>query len=384
MPTAAHDGNSEDARIVLELLDLVERDGSRSQRRLAAELGIALGLLNAYLKRCMKKGLVKMSEAPARRYVYYLTPHGFAEKSRLTVEYLSYSFSFFRQARTDCAQTLVTAKGNGVNRVVLAGCSDLAEIATICALETGTLMVAVCDPNATRSTFFGVPLVKSWAELSEPFDAVMLTDVTTPGETWASLTADLKNKPILVPSLLRLRVQTSERVHHERLSVIALVRRADAGTLGTQSEPSPGASGFSDVPAALPEAAAARRQGRNRRCAAVSPLSVRGGRYGDAAVARHQFHDRGVAAGLQWRRAGAGAATGGFRTSSRLDDKGFIPLVQRPRFARGDKICVLDGVFETCVGLFENVADKERVAILLDLLGRKVRVVLDFDVVAAA
>ena len=212
MPTVRNDGRGESARIVLELLDLLDRDGSRSQRYLAAELGIALGLLNAYLRRCVRKGLVKMTEAPARRYVYYVTPQGFAEKSRLTVEYLSYSFSFFRRARADCASTLEAAKSNGVTRIALAGCSDLAEIATICALETATSVVAVCDPNAARSTFCGVPLVKSWTEISEPFEAVMLTDVTAPVETWASLTSEMKNKPVLVPSLLRFRIQASERV----------------------------------------------------------------------------------------------------------------------------------------------------------------------------
>src|SRR5216117_514816 len=92
-----------ETRIMLDLLESVERDGGQSQRRLASELGIALGLVNAYLKRCVKKGLLKVNQAPARRYVYYLTPQGFAEKSRLTVEYLSYSFRFFRQAKADCA-----------------------------------------------------------------------------------------------------------------------------------------------------------------------------------------------------------------------------------------------------------------------------------------
>src|SRR6202166_4313954 len=92
----------ENERIVLGLLSSVENDGDRSQRRIAAELGIALGLVNAYLKRCIKKGLVKVHDAPARRYVYYLTPQGFAEKSRLTVQYLSHSFSFFRRAKGDC------------------------------------------------------------------------------------------------------------------------------------------------------------------------------------------------------------------------------------------------------------------------------------------
>ena len=53
-------------------------------------------------------------------------------------------------------------------------------------------------------------------------------------------------------------------------------------------------------------------------------------------------------------------------------------------FAPGDKIRVLDGAFTSCLGLFEGMAERERIAILLDLLGRKVRVVLDADLVAAA
>ena len=104
MPQAARDDEPDNARIVLGLLESVERDGAQSQRKLASDLGIALGLVNAYLKRCVKKGLLKIGQAPARRYAYYLTPHGFAEKSRLTVEYLSSSFSFFRHAREDCAE----------------------------------------------------------------------------------------------------------------------------------------------------------------------------------------------------------------------------------------------------------------------------------------
>ena len=97
----------EDERVVLGLLESVEQDGATSQRRLAAELGIAVGLVNAYLNRCIQKGLVKVSQAPARRYAYYLTPQGFVEKSRLSLEYLAYSFRFFRQAkliaRTPCS-----------------------------------------------------------------------------------------------------------------------------------------------------------------------------------------------------------------------------------------------------------------------------------------
>jgi transcriptional antiterminator RfaH len=68
----------------------------------------------------------------------------------------------------------------------------------------------------------------------------------------------------------------------------------------------------------------------------------------------------------------------------REDDDGFVRLDRRPHFAVGDKIRVLDGVFSSCLGLFEGMADSERVAILLDMLGRKVRVVLDCESVVAA
>ena len=106
LDTAPHD-RGDDARIVLGLLSSVERDGGQSQRRLASELGIALGLVNAYLRRCVNKGLVKVTHAPARRYMYYLTPVGLAEKSRLTLEYLSVSFGFFRQAKAECGSVLL-------------------------------------------------------------------------------------------------------------------------------------------------------------------------------------------------------------------------------------------------------------------------------------
>ena len=206
MPQTARSEDSENARIVLGLLESVERDGAQSQRKLASDLGIALGLVNAYLRRCVKKGLLKIGQAPARRYAYYLTPHGFAEKSRLTVEYLSSSFSFFRRAREDCSSVLQAAHARGWNRVALIGVSDLAEIAMLCALEQGITIVAVVDANCESTPFVGTSVVKSIAAVPGGCDALVVTDLQATRESVQSMVNQLDSDRVLVPALLGIRI----------------------------------------------------------------------------------------------------------------------------------------------------------------------------------
>jgi hypothetical protein len=197
--------DAERTRIMLGLLESVQRGDAHSQRRLASELGIALGLVNAYLKRCINKGLVKVGEAPAKRYAYYLTPGGFAEKSRLTIEYLSYSFSLFRQAKTDCMAVLKAARANGIARIAILGMSDLAEIAAICALDCGITIVAVVDAQSELASFVGVPVKSDFDEIGDEVDAVFVCDMK---DAFAAIEVAIQRfgaERVLVPALLDTR-----------------------------------------------------------------------------------------------------------------------------------------------------------------------------------
>jgi transcriptional antiterminator RfaH len=69
---------------------------------------------------------------------------------------------------------------------------------------------------------------------------------------------------------------------------------------------------------------------------------------------------------------------------AREDEGGFIKLARRPAFSPGDKVRIIEGAFTDSLALVEGVSDHERVAILLDLLGRKVRVLVGADLIAAA
>jgi len=194
--------SAEGARVVLELLDAVERERAGSQRILASELGIALGLVNAYLKRCVKKGLVKVRGTPARRYVYFLTPQGMAEKSRLTLQYLSTSFEFFRRAKADCLEQFQAAKAAGVQKIALAGRSDLAEIAALCALEQGVAIVAVVQPDSEQDRYVGLPVVRRFADVAA--DAVLITSLADVAKLWDEAAVCFGADRVYVPKLLRM------------------------------------------------------------------------------------------------------------------------------------------------------------------------------------
>ena len=189
--------------IVLGVLDAVERDPSVTQRSVASELGIALGLANAYLRRCVRKGLIKVSEVPRRRYAYFLTPQGFAEKSRLTATYLSDSFSFFRKARTQCGELFALATARGQRRLALLGHGDLAEIASLVAREHPVEIVGVIAA--------GGDAMRLKADLANagPADAIVVTALVEPRAALEAALRVFAADRVYVPAILRVHMPAS-------------------------------------------------------------------------------------------------------------------------------------------------------------------------------
>lgn len=191
-----------ESEITLQLLSMIEDSATVSQRSMASRLGIALGLANAYLGRCIRKGYVKISKVPAQRYAYYLTPHGFVEKSRLTAEFVSQSFSLFRQARTQYSDLLRRCVERDWTRVAFFGASDLTEIAVLCASELSLRPLAVID-DEREGDLLGLPVVRGLAELGE-VDAVLITALVHPLDAFKRAAHLLPTERVLHPKLLRI------------------------------------------------------------------------------------------------------------------------------------------------------------------------------------
>lgn len=158
----------------LQILTEIEQGESITQRSLATKLGIALGLTNLYLKRLAKKGYIKVTTIPRNRVKYLLTPRGFAEKTRLTYEYMSFSLKLYRRARQSLQKSLGSLVRDGHQRIAFYGTGEAAEVAYLCLKEIGLDPCAVFD-GAAGDQFLGV-VVRPLAELRhEEFDRIVVT-----------------------------------------------------------------------------------------------------------------------------------------------------------------------------------------------------------------
>ena len=156
--------------LVRQLLDEIERNPSISQRQLSDNLGVSIGIVNWHMKRFVNKGLVKLQKTPVRRYLYFLTPIGFAEKAKLTAEYLTSSFDIFRKGRLQYEALFALCSASHWENVVLLGDSELVELACMALARTdGVTVRAILDPRSSRERRAKIPVHASVAGAIEEF-----------------------------------------------------------------------------------------------------------------------------------------------------------------------------------------------------------------------
>ena len=166
----------------LEILAELARSDQVTQRRLAARLGIALGLTNLYLKRLARKGYIKITSIPPRRVRYLLTPKGMAQKTRLTYEYMDYSRQLYRETRMVLRQKLLPLVQRGRSQVALFGTEEAAELAFLTLRELGVEVKAVFSEDGEGMAFLGLP-VQSLGELTPDGAEVVIIATSHPRPT---------------------------------------------------------------------------------------------------------------------------------------------------------------------------------------------------------
>ena len=84
---------------------------------------------------------------------------------------------------------------------MLAGLSDLTEIAIMRSMQTEVRVVGVYQPNSTRREFFGVPVFAKSVEC-DSFDVIVLTSMEQTRELALELESDYGADRCLIPNML--------------------------------------------------------------------------------------------------------------------------------------------------------------------------------------
>jgi DNA-binding MarR family transcriptional regulator len=163
----------------LKILEKVDNDVVPSQRDLARDLNISLGLVNSFIKRLVKKGYFKARHVPKNRMRYFLTPEGASEKTRLTYEYIQHSYNFYKEARQKLRDLYTGLERRDVSSIIFYGAGDLAEIAYLSLQETNIKLVAVVDDEKKGKRFMRHIVEHPDRLVALAFDKILITSLNS-------------------------------------------------------------------------------------------------------------------------------------------------------------------------------------------------------------
>jgi DNA-binding MarR family transcriptional regulator len=177
----------------LRVLEQIENNPHVSQRQLASELGVALGVANACVNTLVRKGLLKVRGESNRSLTYHLTKQGVLHKAALALEWTNNTITDYVTARATVREQLDALVGRGVARVALLGAEEAAELVALIAPQAGLTVVAAIDAGGRRiaDALAGVQVLPADALNPATVDAVLLADRTldpdTLGPAWTGV-----------------------------------------------------------------------------------------------------------------------------------------------------------------------------------------------------
>ncbi len=162
----------------LRVLERIENNPHVSQRQLASELGVALGVANACVNTLVRKGLVKIRGESNRSLTYHLTKQGVLRKAALALEWTNNTIADYVAARATVRSQLDALAERGYRRIAIIGADEAAELIALIAPHAGIEVVAAIDIGGRRiaDTLAGVPVIAIGTLEVATIDALILAD----------------------------------------------------------------------------------------------------------------------------------------------------------------------------------------------------------------
>jgi predicted transcriptional regulator len=148
-----------------------------TQAELAQKCSLSVAMVNNYMKELCARGFVDYHRKSSRSISYYLTEPGKAAVAAMGQEYMQTLLSLFEEAKDRIRQIVLGQGGPNINRVVLYGTGDLAELAFHALESMGIAVIGVCRGSEPRERdWCGRELLNPTQILFLAPDAIILAD----------------------------------------------------------------------------------------------------------------------------------------------------------------------------------------------------------------
>ncbi len=120
-----------------ELVNIIGADLGANQRDLSRLMSLSLGMVNMLIRRLLSKGIIRIEQLDKRKVQYLLTPKGFSEKMRKSVQYTLKTINSLDLIKEKIHELIVKEYREGERLFVVLGRSDFAHLIEIVFKDLG-------------------------------------------------------------------------------------------------------------------------------------------------------------------------------------------------------------------------------------------------------
>lgn len=119
----------------IELLEAISQDEMATQANLATELGMAVGSVNWYIKRLIRRGYLKATRMDRTRLRYNMTAEGLEVLRRRATQYIKDSLAVYKDLRKEAKAFIATLTAQGIESVYIDGEDEALDIFRLSCME---------------------------------------------------------------------------------------------------------------------------------------------------------------------------------------------------------------------------------------------------------
>jgi DNA-binding MarR family transcriptional regulator len=162
------------------ILDLIEKNANITQREISNTIGVVVSMINLYLDRYEKLGLIKRKKHSTKTVDYFVTKKGMERRKLLNIWYLKSSNEIYLSAKENIINFLSKIIEKGFRRILLYGAGEVAEIMLKVINDSNEIplhVVAVIDDDRIKQNniFFNKPVISMERIKSIEHDGILVS-----------------------------------------------------------------------------------------------------------------------------------------------------------------------------------------------------------------